>query len=185
MLRLYYTPLVRANDSDTAHRLLRCAWAQCQNGAPMPQIAVGEWGKPEFVSGGCFSLSHAKTMAVAAICDRPVGVDVETIRPRSPRLYARVLSQEEQAALHMEEDQTLTFLRFWTLKEAYLKWTGTGLQKMPNDLTFYLDGDRAALSGHPEVAAASAVVGDCVISWCTAAPVEEVRLALLPLPEPE
>jgi 4'-phosphopantetheinyl transferase len=55
----------------------------------------------------------------------PVGIDLESLRPVSPALYARLAGQGEWA-LGRRMDEAL-FLRFWTAKEAVLKAVGKGL----------------------------------------------------------
>jgi phosphopantetheine--protein transferase-like protein len=166
VLKLYGAELDRPNDSAAAHRLLAAAWEECCPGSPMPDIRTGQWGKPDFEGPYHFSLSHGKTLAVAALADRPVGVDVEFLRPCHPRLADRVLCATERKALDEAHDRDETLLRFWTLKEAYVKLLGTGLQRVPNDLCFRLEKSRAVLEGHPEITAGSMVTDLCIISWC-------------------
>jgi phosphopantetheinyl transferase len=166
VLKLYGADLERPNDSAAAHRLLAAAWADCCPGAPLPPIRKGRWGKPDFDGPLHFSLSHGKTLAVAALADGPVGVDVELLRPCHPRLADRVLSAAERRQLDEAPDRDLTLLQFWTLKEAYVKLLGTGLRRLPSDLSFHLDGFRASLEGHPQISAGSLVTDLCIISWC-------------------
>lgn len=93
-------------------------------------------GKP-FVQGMDvhFNISHSGHYVVCAVSDRPVGIDVEQLRPLKAKLTKKVCTPEELAYL-MEADgwgETLTgeamvrFFRIWTTKEAYFKWTGTGI----------------------------------------------------------
>lgn len=81
----------------------------------------GAAGKPFFRNRPelHFSLSHGDGLAVCAIADRPVGVDVEGQRPVSEALLRRYFTPEERAAAEP--------LRLWTLKESCCKMTGRGL----------------------------------------------------------
>jgi 4'-phosphopantetheinyl transferase len=79
-----------------------------------------------------------------------VGVDVEDRARRnlSPQLVSRFCSPEEQvavAALDPDDRQDL-FLKFWTLKEAYLKALGLGISVPLADLSFRLDGSSIELT---------------------------------------
>ena len=74
------------------------------------------------------SISHSQRYGVAAVSLAPVGIDIETIRPRDPRLLAYVAEESEAAALrHLvgSPEELLTLI--WTLKEATAKASGLGL----------------------------------------------------------
>jgi 4'-phosphopantetheinyl transferase len=92
-------------------------------------------GKPQLVdrSDLDFSLSHSGGLALIAVASgRPVGADVERVRPRTDVLaIARgSLSARERQAIESpgtDEARREAFFRCWTRKEAYLKGVGTGL----------------------------------------------------------
>jgi len=67
------------------------------------------------------SLSHSGEYAVCAVSDRPVGVDVQRIRPVSPRVIARVCTAREREQLESAADPQAVFARLWALKEAWRK----------------------------------------------------------------
>lgn len=90
------------------------------------EFVFGEHGQP-FLRGRddiFFSISHTRSAIVVAAGFSPVGVDVETVREVSPSLVEKVMSPAEQAQILVPSD----FMRFWTQKEALLKWRGTGIQ---------------------------------------------------------
>ena len=102
-------------------------------------LAVGEHGKPYAVGlDVAFSLSHSGDLVVCAVSDRPVGVDVERVRPIGLRVARRFFTREEQEALLDEQsaqallercddpDTLWRFYRYWTAKEAYFKRLGVG-----------------------------------------------------------
>jgi 4'-phosphopantetheinyl transferase len=84
-----------------------------------------------------FSVSHSGAHALLAFAiDRPVGVDLEVLRPlpEAHRLVARFFSPREAEQLLLrfameeeEEERSLAFFRYWTRKEACLKAGGRGL----------------------------------------------------------
>jgi len=81
-----------------------------------------------------FSLSHAKTHALCAVSPVPIGCDIETHRPVSPRTIHRVLADTERE---------IDFFSHWTLKESYFKLTGD-LTRAFSDICFDLAGETAA-----------------------------------------
>ena len=95
----------------------------------VPELAWTETGKPYFPSleGAHFNLSHCPEAAVCVLDTRPVGIDVESLRPLDGELLERVLSPRERESLRTDPDPELSFLRLWTKKESLLKLTGEGL----------------------------------------------------------
>lgn len=132
----------------------------------LPAIARADGGKPFFPAHPhChFNLSHRGTLALCAVDDAPVGVDIEVVRPHHPKLAERICSPEELAWADRQSDRTHALLRLWTAKESRVKYTGTGLTvplrsiavPLPpadrmNDLHFfYIQGENWLLSccGH-------------------------------------
>lgn len=94
-------------------------------------IAVGEKGKPFFLynQGLHFSISHTKDHIAFAIDTRSVGIDIEQQRPYKPALVSRFFHSDEYAFIDslLPEQQAEAFTRLWTLKEAAVKCTGTGI----------------------------------------------------------
>lgn len=96
---------------------------------PEAQISYGRFGKPylsayPFV---CFNISHSGPYVACAVCDRPVGIDVQVIRPYHPKVAGRVCAPEELQQIETAADPAAEFTRLWTRKEAYLKMVGRGL----------------------------------------------------------
>ena len=89
-------------------------------------IAPG--GKPYLESAPYFNLSHCASAVAVAISAEEVGIDIEPIAPRDPRLAARIASDEELAALAQAQDPTRATLLLWSAKEAEGKRRGTGLE---------------------------------------------------------
>ncbi len=92
----------------------------------------GEHGKPaiEGYPELHFSLSHSGNFVACAIGEMPVGVDVQTIVTARDSLVNYTTSESEKAKLQSLEapaERNAYFTQLWTLKECYVKATGTGL----------------------------------------------------------
>jgi 4'-phosphopantetheinyl transferase len=86
-------------------------------------------------SGLAFNLSHSQGLGLCAVnCTRPIGVDLEYIRPMSDleALAKRFFLPREYEMLRSlsPNQQQEVFFRYWTCKEAYLKATGDGLSQL-------------------------------------------------------
>jgi 4'-phosphopantetheinyl transferase len=133
-----------------AHALLRRALSQHDDVPPEGWIfANDEHGRPH-VSGGDpartfgFSLSHTSGLAACLVSDEiDCGVDVEAVgRVADPRALARrYFSATESAALDATDEAGVAraFVQLWTLKEAWLKARGLGLQLPLESASFRVD----------------------------------------------
>lgn len=105
-------------------------------------FAVTSYGKPYLVPPPgripiSFNLSYSGGLAVIGIASGlEVGIDVERVDTRFPILETarHVLTDTELALLAVlpEELKIPVFYRFWTMKEAFLKWAGTGITRQMN-----------------------------------------------------
>jgi len=119
-------------------------------------------GKPAVVGGKgpFFNLSHTADLAVIAVGDREVGVDVEHTGIGRRALDAVGLACSPAEAADLDRlppgEQAEAFLRLWTAKEAYLKATGAGLAVPPDRVEVGRTRRGApapvGLSGEPELA---------------------------------
>jgi 4'-phosphopantetheinyl transferase len=120
-----------------ARGLLREILAPYLNASPgRLSFGYGAHGKP-FLAGEHgtlrFNVSHSFDAMLLAIAHmRELGVDVEGVRNigiAMDELGDTVLSEPEKQALGRlrSEDRRTTFLRFWTLKEAFIKADGRGV----------------------------------------------------------
>jgi len=97
------------------------------------EIVRGERGKPRLARGGLeFNLSHSGELALIAVSQtRPVGVDIEQMKPGRDflALAVRALSPDAVAQLReaTPEERPLVFYRHWVRHEARLKCLGVGL----------------------------------------------------------
>ena len=106
-------------------------------------LRIGADGAPR-LDGAHLSIAHAgrggDAVGAAALADRPVGVDVEPIRPRHPALWRRILRDDERPVLDgmggaTDAAQTL----LWSMKEAVLKGQRTGLRAGARSVRLTLD----------------------------------------------
>lgn len=78
-----------------------------------------------------FSISHSDGIVCCAFHETEIGVDTEFPHHFSEVLIRRMLTEEEKSLLQREaETESLRqewFYRLFTLKEAYVKMTGSGL----------------------------------------------------------
>ena len=105
------------------------------------QFSYSRHGKPSLKTKGegggvRFNVSHSHDMALYAVSrNREVGVDIESIRPRSfyEEIAERFFSTDEIRWLReiAEEKKPEAFCECWTMKEAYLKARGEGIITFP------------------------------------------------------
>lgn len=106
------------------------------------QFATTDRGKPELRDGLLqFNYSHTDEVLMIAIAlDCPVGMDVEATKetvdllPIARRFFAT--GEYEALAATGGRSQVDGFYRLWTLKEAYVKGTGEGLQAITQKFDF-------------------------------------------------
>lgn len=104
-----------------------------------PVFEYGEHGKPSIAGHPeiHFNMSHCKEAAICVLNDKPVGVDIESIRRYSESLARYTMNDEEMTMIGQAERPDVEFVRLWTLKEAVLKHSGEGIR---NDMKHVLDG---------------------------------------------
>lgn len=132
MVLLGRTDLARR---EQARELLAWGAARYWGLSPLPELAAGERGKPWFpaYSQYHFNLSHSGAFALCALADRPVGVDIQEIRPKwRPSLVNRTCTPQEREWLASRGDQPEDFAQLWALKESAGKQTGYGLPYPPS-----------------------------------------------------
>ena len=95
-----------------------------KTGTVLQHLPKDQDGVPLPVNGIHWSLSHKSEFVAAVTASRPVGIDIEAIRPCSEGLFKRIAQSQEWSLV--DPVSTETFFRFWTAKEAVLKATGIG-----------------------------------------------------------
>jgi len=104
-------------------------------------LATGPNGKPSCRGIG-FNLSHSGDLALIAIADSDVGVDVEQITERDLELLApTVFSAAELIAFAHAPHRPAAFFRAWVRKEAYVKMLGIGVSSALSSFDVSMDAD--------------------------------------------
>lgn len=88
-----------------------------------------------------FNISHCEECVVVAISDQEIGIDVQNIVPYDPNVAAMVCSLQELQHLQESVEPEALFIRYWTLKESYLKMTGSGISDHMSQLDFSTSTD--------------------------------------------
>lgn len=113
-------------------------------------ISIADGGKPYLVreAGIHFSLSHSGAWAVCAVGDHPLGVDIERCEPNRPDIASRFFHKEEVRYLNGLPGYARpdAFYSLWTLKEAFVKTTGRGLDLPLRSFCVDLRGARPRLA---------------------------------------
>lgn len=131
---------------------LLSALLKARYGLPaLPRVARQEGGKPCFPEHPQlhFNLSHSAGLALCAVGEAPLGVDVERVRPRRPGLAEYALSPEEYRWYQAGGGGWERFYTLWTLKEARVKCTGQGLRQLAREISVPLlePGEAGELDG--------------------------------------
>ena len=143
-----------------AHWLVRTALSSIGGIPPAQWRFAGTPGKPS-IDPACgrpelrFNLSRTRGLVACAVCvGSEIGIDVEALTPRQAGLAVaeRFFSSSEAAILRgTAQDQLANmFLRFWTLKEAFVKAIGMGFGRPLDSFSFSLDP--VSISFHPPCA---------------------------------
>ncbi len=94
-----------------------------------PLWELKEHGKPFLTNhdGIEFNISHCSKAIVTAISTDIIGIDVEGRRRFSESVLQRAFNEKEQYLVKKSDEPELEFARIWTRKEAWFKYTGTGI----------------------------------------------------------
>ncbi|MDY5611615.1 4'-phosphopantetheinyl transferase family protein [Dysosmobacter sp.] len=119
--RLVRLPAEKRREPLCAWLLLRLALRESFGWTELPPVALTDRGKPFFSDYPQvhFNLSHTEGAVLAGLSDKPIGVDIERIRPVAPRLMAQV-------GASTDED----FFAAWVRREARTKCSGRGIGAM-------------------------------------------------------
>lgn len=92
-------------------------------------IAYGEYGKPYFPDypNIHFNISHCDKGCAVVIANRPVGVDIQDVRPFSWDIARRVCCEQELEELEQSQDWDRLFTWMWAVKESVGKMWGNGI----------------------------------------------------------
>lgn len=116
---------------------------------------TGCYGKPNAKHLNVkFNISHSEEVVVCAISDKPVGIDVEMIRPIGTNILRKLCTDidlkyilgSDRVSINIpnnfDDQQLHRFYEVWTAKEAYFKCIGTGIKNLKSISMDELVGDR-------------------------------------------
>lgn len=120
-----------------------------------PSLNPKDWhirtdkNKPYIDQNIDFSISHSGDWVVVGLSRHTIGIDVEEHKTRTDILgiAKRYFTKEEYHYLNTSKQQTQDFFTLWTLKEAYLKATGVGLNHGLDNAGFDLEKTQSFLPG--------------------------------------
>lgn len=94
-----------------------------------PVFEYGEHGKPSIIGHADihFNLSHCKNAVACAVSDKPIGIDIESVRTAKESVVRYAMSDDEVKHIFESENPDLEFTILWTKKESVLKLTGEGI----------------------------------------------------------
>jgi len=108
-------------------------------------IKKGRHNKPYVdVKDFYFNVSHSGKYALIAISNKEVGCDIEEIEKADINVVKRFFHENEYYKLLtlLQEERNDVFYRLWTMKEAYRKNKGVGLQMALNEDDFSMCIDK-------------------------------------------
>lgn len=142
----------------TSRALLRTALSAC-----VPAVTPHRWrfrsnryGRPELPTPWQrlrFNVSHtAGLVACVVVVDLDCGIDVERVTSRDfTALTPRALAEPERTVLTdlPPAQRSRMFMRYWTLKEAYVKARGRGMSLPLEECVFAVNRGQPRLLSHP------------------------------------
>jgi 4'-phosphopantetheinyl transferase len=124
--------------SALAYILLRYALIEEKGIDEKVEFEIGPYGKP-FIKGMPelqFNLSHSAEGIVCGLANSPVGVDIADIDASNLDCMKSAMHPYEQHAIKNSNDKARTFARFWSMKESFFKYIGTGIDGSIKSLDF-------------------------------------------------
>ncbi|MBQ1312918.1 MAG: 4'-phosphopantetheinyl transferase superfamily protein [Blautia sp.] len=114
-------------------KLLKYAlWEEYQIDLGKEETALGEYGKPYLKNRPDihFNITHSGKYAACILADQEVGIDIQKHEDRNMLGILRLVVPEKMIREILDgPDPEKAFYVQWVLREAYIKWTGEGLQK--------------------------------------------------------
>lgn len=126
----------RREQFTAARWLMRCLLVDLHGGVPAQwQLSAEASTAPRVIAPSALplhiGLSHSGDWVACAVANAPVGIDLETTtraRKVGPLARQACTPDEQRLLLEMKSHEQLdAFYRMWTLKEAWLKQRGLGL----------------------------------------------------------
>lgn len=107
------------------------------------------FGKPYITNtvDSFFNVSHSGDYVICGVSNKPIGVDVEEIGKAPLEVAEYYFNMDEKKILREKNGKEADkfFYALWTLKEAYLKMVGIGLQNL-SQCSFSIDSENGKIT---------------------------------------
>lgn len=98
---------------------------------------VNEFCKPYFKDKNVFfNKSHTDKLSILMFSKYECGIDIENIKEYNELIVNKMCTKEEIEYLNNSKNKDISFTMLFTLKEAYLKCLGVGLNYKLKDISF-------------------------------------------------
>lgn len=116
------------------------------------EIFKGAHGKPYLKNSEVFfNVTNCTGLVCCAVHSSEIGIDAESIINYSPELTKRVCTNNEAKTIDEAENKAEMFIRFWTLKESYVKYIGIGLGYGLENAEFSFCGEKPVCVSSPHM----------------------------------
>ena len=94
------------------------------------EFYYNDYGKPYIKNSDIyFNVSHSFLYVIAVVSEKEIGIDIENIRPVYDELIDFIATKKEKEYIYSKDvDKETRVFEIYTLKEAYFKMLGTGIQ---------------------------------------------------------
>lgn len=114
-----------------------------------------------------FNLSHSGEMAIIAVSDKEVGIDIQEKSHFEPGLIKRVFTEREiSKAEKLGGDPDLLYTGLWTAKESIMKYYGKGLSMEPLKIELDISSEKE-LFYSDEIRLIRKEIGDYQVTICS------------------
>lgn len=101
------------------------------------KFKINDYGKPYIENNEFyFNKSYSCDLGVLTIENKECGIDIEKIKEYSDVMAKRIFSVDEYNYVNSKKNINYYFTLLWTLKEAYLKYIGTGINIKLGSISF-------------------------------------------------
>ena len=121
------------NDKDQMRSLLS---SYLKNLISKEEILYKEKGKPYFLNGPFFNISHSGKYVILAISNKEVGVDIEENVPKDMTMLLKIFNEAEAKVIKEHAD----FYYLWCAKESLIKCMGKSINKIKEVPSLPLNG---------------------------------------------
>lgn len=121
------------NDNDRIRSLIS---SYLKNQLSDEEINKNEMGKPYFINGPFFNISHSGKYVVMAVSDSNIGVDIEEDIEKNLNILLKIFNEAEVKMIKEHAD----FYFIWCAKESLIKCMGGSINKVRDIPSLPLNG---------------------------------------------